>query len=71
VLRSVVGADLEDLKATLLTTSQSFGLEVKTKDEMLTWVRTNTDLEEVETGKFLIALAEADFATEDRYLIID
>ena len=63
--------DVNSLQATLLSTGATFGLEVKTKDEMLTWVRTNTDLEEVETGKFLIALAEADFATEDRYLIID
>lgn len=60
---------LEQIKADLLTTSSSFLLEIKTKDEMLEWVITNTNLEEVENWKFLIS--EANEMREVRYLIID
>ncbi|MCP4971956.1 MAG: hypothetical protein GY932_15375 [Arcobacter sp.] len=38
----------------MLNVAQSFSIELKTKEEMLDWVRTHTNLEEIESGKFLI-----------------
>lgn len=44
---------LEQIKADLLTTSKNFLLEIKTRDEMLEWVRNNTNLVEKTTGVFI------------------
>lgn len=60
-----------ELEESLKSVAQSFSIELKTKDEMLEWVRTNTDLEEIETGKFLISEADELMETEERYLIIE
>jgi len=60
----------EELKESLKNVAQSFSIELKTKDEMLTWVRDNTDLEEVETGKFLISLANEELWEEDKFLTL-
>tara|TARA_R110000851_G_scaffold312281_1_gene472825 strand:- start:74 stop:220 length:147 start_codon:yes stop_codon:yes gene_type:complete len=38
-------ADLKvDLEESLKLVAQSFSLEIKTRDEMLAWVKDNTDL---------------------------
>lgn len=61
-----------ELKESLKSVAQSFSLEIKTRDEMLSWVRNNTDLEEFEEGKFLTQKAgEFPEETEAKYLIID
>lgn len=49
---------LEQIKADLLKTSSSFLLEIKTKDEMLEWVRNNTNLIEKTTGIFIKGVTE-------------
>ena len=43
----------EELKTSLLNVAQSFSIELKTKEEMLTWIRDNTDLEEVEDSTYI------------------
>lgn len=53
VLEVSINVPLEQIKADLLKTSQSFLLEIKTKDEMLEWIRTNTNLVEKTTGVFI------------------
>ena len=62
---------VEVLKSDLVTTTQNFLLRILTKEEMLVWVRNNTDLEEIEEWKFLIQKADGDLIKEDIYLIID
>lgn len=63
--------DVEQLKSDLLSTTKNFLLRILTKEEMLNWVRNNTDLEEIEEWKFLIYKSDWDFIEEDKYLMID
>lgn len=61
-----------ELEESLKAVAQSFSLEIKTKEQMLEWIRENTNLEEEETGKFLISEAgEFPETSEAKYLIID
>ncbi len=70
VLEHQVPPAHEELKTSLLNVAQSFSIELKTKEEMLDWVRTHTNLEEIESGKFLIQEPNIEEWEDERYLII-
>ena len=65
-------ADLKvDLEESLKLVAQSFSLEIKTRDEMLAWVKDNTDLVLSEWKGFLISEANKGVEWgEAEYLVI-
>jgi len=73
ILKYVDWVDVVDLKETLIQTWASFWIEIKTQEEMLNWIRNNTDLEEVEEWKFKINDTYTDEMWDEvieKYLII-
>lgn len=61
----------EEINYFISSIPAEFKLEIITEDEVLDYIRTNTDFEEVETWKFLIYKADEEmWIEEDKYLII-
>jgi len=67
--------DGEQYTANVQRVGSQFQIDIfTTKEEAIQWIQDNTDLQEVESGKFLIAEASEDEMTwpqEAKYLIID
>ena len=58
----------EELEISLENVAKSFSIELKTSEEMVSWIEENTDLVYEEDKGYLIA--EADEETEAKYLLI-